>query len=65
MAALLGDEGLTRGDRVCIALPKGFPLYATIHAALFRNACYVPIDYTTPVERGRNIIADADAEVLW
>ncbi len=64
VAALLGDAGVGRGDRVCIALPKGLPLYATIHAALFRNACYVPIDYTTPVERGRNIIADADATVL-
>lgn len=64
VAALLGDAGVGRGDRVCIALPKGFPLYVAIHAALFRNACYVPIDYTTPVERGRNIIADADATVL-
>ena len=48
---------------MCIALPKGFPLYATIHAALFLNACYVPIDYTTPVERGR-IVADA-APLSW
>jgi len=64
VAALLGDAGVARGDRVCIALPKGFPLYVTIHAALFRNACYVPIDYTSPVERGRNIIADAGATVL-
>ena len=54
----------THGDRVCISLPKGFPLYVTIHAALFLNACYVPIDYTTPVERGRRIIADAGAAVL-
>ncbi len=36
----------------------------TIHAALFLNACYVPIDYTTPVERGRRIVADAGAAVL-
>ena len=64
VAALLACGGRRRGDRVCIALPKGFPLYATIHAALFCNACYVPIDYTTPVERGRNIIADAEATVL-
>jgi amino acid adenylation domain-containing protein len=64
VAALLGNAGVDRGDRVCVALPKGFPLYVTIHAALFRNACYVPIDYTTPVERGRAIIADADAKVL-
>jgi amino acid adenylation domain-containing protein len=64
VAALLGEAGVAGGDRVAIALPKGFPLYATIHAALFRNACYVPVDYTTPVERGRAIIADADARVL-
>lgn len=64
VAALLRDAGVARGDRVCIALPKRFPLYATIHGALFLNACYVPIDYATPVERGRNIIADADARVL-
>lgn len=64
VAALLRAAGVDRGDRVSIALPKGFPLYVTIHAALFLNACYVPIDYTTPVARGRNIIADADAKVL-
>jgi amino acid adenylation domain-containing protein len=64
VAALLGDAGVAGGDRVAISLPKGFPLYATIHAALFRNACYVPVDYTTPVERGRAIVADADARVL-
>lgn len=64
VAALLGEAGVTHGDRVCIALPKGFPLYVSIHAALLLNACYVPIDYTTPVTRGRNIIADADPRVL-
>jgi amino acid adenylation domain-containing protein len=64
VAALLGEAGVAHGDRVCIALPKGFPLYVTIHGALFLNACYVPIDYTTPVERGRSILADADAKVL-
>ncbi|HET7717848.1 MAG TPA: AMP-binding protein [Bauldia sp.] len=64
VAGLLRDAGAGRGDRICIALPKSFPLYVTIHAALFLNACYVPIDYTTPVERGRNILADAKAAVL-
>ena len=48
------------GDRVSVGAEG---LLALCHhaAALFRNACYVPIDYTTPVERGRNIIADAGA----
>jgi len=64
VAALLRDAGVGHGDRVCISLPKGFPLYVTIHAALFLNACYVPVDYTTPVERGRRIVADAGARVL-
>ena len=64
VAALLRDAGVRHGDRVCISLPKGFPLYVTIHAALFLNACYVPIDYTTPVERGQRIVADAGAAVL-
>ena len=64
VAGLFRDAGVEAGDRVCISLPKGFPLYVTIHAALLLNACYVPIDYTTPVERGRAIIADAEARVL-
>ncbi|MCB1499377.1 MAG: amino acid adenylation domain-containing protein [Bauldia sp.] len=64
VAALLRDAGVGTGDRVCIALPKGYPLYVAIHAALLVNACYVPIDYTTPVERGRAIIDDAAARVL-
>jgi len=64
VAALLAAAGVGAGDRVAIALPKGFPLYVAIHAALFCNAAYVPVDYTTPVERGRAILADADAAAL-
>ena len=64
VAALLAEAGVAAGDRVAIALPKCFALYVTIHAALFRNACTVPVDYTTPVDRGRAIIADAGARVL-
>lgn len=64
VAALLAASGVGPGDRVAIALPKGLPLYVAIHAALLRNACYVPVDYTTPVERGRAILADADAAAL-
>ncbi len=61
VAALLRDHGVGAGDRVCIALPKSFPLYVSIFAALLRNACYVPIDYTTPPERGRRIVGDCAA----
>ncbi len=64
VAALLAAAGVVAGDRVAIALPKGLPLYVAIHAALLVNACYVPVDYTTPVERGRAILADAEAAVL-
>jgi amino acid adenylation domain-containing protein len=64
VAGLLAAAGVGHRDRVAIALPKGFPLYVTIQAALLRNACTVPVDYTTPVERGRAIVADADARVL-
>jgi amino acid adenylation domain-containing protein len=64
LAALLSEAGVGGGDRVAIALPKGFALYASLHAALFLNACTVPVDYTTPVERGRAIVTDAGARVL-
>lgn len=64
VAALLSEAGVVDGDRVAIALPKCFALYATLHAALLRNACTVPVDYTTPIDRGRAIVADAAARVL-
>jgi amino acid adenylation domain-containing protein len=64
LAGVLARAGVTRGDRVAVSLPKTVALYATIHAALLRGAAYIPIDYTTPVERGRAILADSAARAL-
>jgi amino acid adenylation domain-containing protein len=58
VAALLRQLGVEAGDRVCISAPKSFSIYAGIFGTLMLNACYVPIDYTVPVARGRKIIAD-------
>jgi amino acid adenylation domain-containing protein len=64
LAALLRSCGVAAGDRVCISVPKSFALYASIFGTIFANACYVPIDYTTPAERGRKIMRDCAAAAL-
>ena len=64
IAALLRRSGIEAGDRVCIAAPKSFSLYASIYGTVLLNACYVPIDYTIPAERGRKIIGDCAASTL-
>ena len=64
IAALLGVCGVTAGDRVCISAPKSFALYSSIYGAILLNACYVPIDYTAPIERARRIIGDCAAAAL-
>ena len=64
VAAHLRRSGIAPGDRVCISAPKSFSLYASLYGTLLLNACYVPIDYTIPAERGRKIIDDCAASAL-
>ncbi|GAA2065649.1 hypothetical protein GCM10009722_29470 [Williamsia deligens] len=51
LAAVLAGLGVTRGDRVVVALPRGIDQVCAVYATVTLGAAYVPVDPTDPAER--------------
>jgi amino acid adenylation domain-containing protein len=64
LARLLLDMGCSRGDRVCLLVPKVPEAIIAMLAALKAECVYVPIDIASPAPRVEKIIGSADARVL-
>ncbi|HWX90757.1 MAG TPA: amino acid adenylation domain-containing protein, partial [Rhizomicrobium sp.] len=57
-------NGVKRGDRVVICLPRGLDQYMAVLGTLLAGAAYVPADYSLPLERLRHIIGDSAAAAV-
>lgn len=64
MCTLLKAHDVKKGDRVGIFTEDNIYTYASLLGILSSGACYVPLNYHTPVERNMGIIADAGIKVL-
>ena len=60
----LESLSLSRGERVCIQLPKRLELYTSIFGILFAGGIFVPLDNTSPHKRVATILADCEAKIL-
>ncbi len=57
-------EGISRGDRVAIYMPRGLDMFVAVLGALEVGATYVPMDPGFPLERVTYIIEDSGAVLL-
>ena len=64
LAGFLLARGVARGDRVGVVLPKSIATVTAFFGILKAGAAYVPVDYTTPAERGRRILTDCQIRAL-
>src|SRR5215468_753947 len=62
--ALLQANHVKRGDRVGIFTENSIYTYASVLGILSCGACYVPLNYENPIERNREIVADADIDLV-
>jgi amino acid adenylation domain-containing protein len=58
LAACLVEAGVQQGDRVGLVLPKTTRSVVSVFGILKAGAAYVPVDYTAPAERGRQILTN-------
>ncbi len=64
LAAVLTEQGLTRGDVVAIGNSKRPLSYALMHAALRLGVAYVNIDVASPASRTARILSTSGASLL-
>jgi long-chain acyl-CoA synthetase len=64
LANALVQNGVARGDRVCILLPNGIEAVIGIFAALKAGAAFVPIHYGVKSEKIDYILSDCEATAL-
>ena len=64
MAAILKAQGLERGDRVAVFLPKGFEECAAIFGISLAGGVFVPINPLLKAQQARHIIDDCEARFL-
>ena len=62
--ALLQANHVKRGDRVGILTENNIYTYASVLGILSCGACYVPLNYENPIERNREIAAEADINLV-
>lgn len=62
IANALRAEGVGRGDKVVILLPRDSRLIISIYGVMKAGAAYIPCDPEYPVERIRLITEDSDAK---
>ena len=65
LARFLAARGVGHGDRVGVALPKTTASVTALFAIMQAGAAYVPIDFTTPAERGKRILTDCNVRVAF
>ncbi len=64
LAAFLSSRGVVRGDRVGVVLPKGVPAVVALFGIMKAGAAYVPVDHSSPADRGRRILADCQVRAV-
>ena len=64
IARVLREAGCTRGDRVCLFLPKSATAIACMLGTLKADCIYVPIDVASPAARLEKIVRSADPRVI-
>ncbi|MGW5740791.1 amino acid adenylation domain-containing protein [Amycolatopsis sp. NPDC003861] len=64
LAAGLRAAGVTDGDVVGVALPRGVDLVAAVLGVLKAGAAYLALDLTYPAARREQIVADAGARFV-
>ncbi|WP_116107052.1 amino acid adenylation domain-containing protein [Lewinella sp. IMCC34191] len=65
LAHLLIRQGIQRGDRVGIYLPRSLEAAVAVHGILKAGAAYVPLDPDAPVARTRALIEDCGIKVVF
>ncbi|NUP46118.1 MAG: non-ribosomal peptide synthetase [Catenulispora sp.] len=63
-ARLLLARGISTGDLVAVCLERRSTAIVAILGTLASGAAYLPLDPTTPVERLRYVLDDADADLF-
>ncbi|WP_276830946.1 colibactin hybrid non-ribosomal peptide synthetase/type I polyketide synthase ClbK [Frischella perrara] len=64
VAHALQAQGIKQGDRVIVAMEKGWQQIAAVHGILRLGAVYVPVDPSQPVSRQSLIINECAAKAL-
>ncbi|HEX8095504.1 non-ribosomal peptide synthetase [Jatrophihabitans sp.] len=64
LAAALGEQGIGRGDRVGVSLPRGAELVVALLAVWRAGAAYVPLDPSYPADRLSYLAADSGLRAL-
>ena len=64
LARALRAAGCKRGDRVGLLLPKSPATVASLLGVLKADACFVPLDTTSPAPRLAKIVASAEPRVI-
>ena len=64
LAAILRVAGCTRGDRVCLLMPKSATAIASILAIYKADCIYVPLDTSCPSSRLIKMITSAGAQTI-
>ena len=64
VASVLQDSGVERGANIAILLPRGISAVIAVYAVLFADACYVPVDMTSPEARAAFVVRDAQCRYL-
>ncbi len=64
IAHVLRAAGCERGDRVGLWLPKSPTMVASMLGTLKADACYVPLDITSPAPRLAKIVASAEPRLI-
>lgn len=60
----LEKNGITKGDRVIIDIPKSVWQVASVIATLAIGAVYIPINTSQPIKRKERIIENSDAKII-
>lgn len=65
LAAYLIDNGVGRGDIVCLFVPRSLETIVAMLATLKAGAAYLPLDTTFPVDHLDYVIGDCEPKVVF
>lgn len=65
LAAYLIDQGVGKGDIVCLFVPRSLDTVVAMLATLKAGAAYLPLDTTFPVDHLDYVIGDCEPKVVF
>lgn len=65
LAAYLIDQGVGKGDIVCLFVPRSLETIVAMLATLKAGAAYLPLDTTFPVDHLDYVIGDCEPKVVF